>query len=386
MSHSLNSLKLSGALAWMDGAATQTDVQSPNVASSWWSRPARISKRDLADATAQLSIMTKSGVDLSTALGSLIRQCQRAAMIEVLEGVHEDVLAGLAFSEALRRRPHAFDESLVATIAAGELSGRLPEVLAQLAELQRSEIRLSRAVRAMLTYPVLLMVVSSVVTAALVLLVLPQFAEIFKQYETPLPMSTQALLAIADEARGRWWLWGPLGAAAVIGLVSLRFSEFGRTLADRTVLDIPGLGRVVRLLKVGRFCRLTGLMVENGVPLVEALGLVAGAMKSPTYRRLVHEVVDSISNGRSLAAPLMESDLFPPSATEMIATAERTGRLGEVLRTVGAYFEEEGEAATRGVVALAEPTITVVMGGVVAVVVMSVMLPVFDLSTLAGKH
>lgn len=386
MSHSSNSLRLNGALAWMDTAPAAADSRSTNSERSWWSRPARISKRDLADATAQLSIMTKSGVDLSTALGSLIRQCQRPAMIEVLEGVHEDVLAGLAFSEALRRRPQAFDEGLVATIAAGELSGRLPEVLSQLADLQRSEMRLGRAVRAMLTYPVLLMVVSSVVTAALVLLVLPQFAEIFKQYETPLPFSTQALLAIAGEVRGRWWLWVPLGAAALMALASLRISEFGRTLADRTVLDVPGLGRVVRLLKVGRFCRLTGLMVENGVPLVQALGLVAGAMKSPSYKRLVGDVVDSISNGRSLAAPLMESDLFPPSATEMIATAERSGRLGEVLRTIGAYFEEEGEAATRGVVALAEPTITVVMGAVVAVVVMSVMLPVFDLSTLAGKH
>ncbi|MEM6799461.1 MAG: type II secretion system F family protein [Planctomycetota bacterium] len=342
-----------------------------------------VKPQDVADVTAQLSIMTQSGVDIATAMGSLASQCTRPALAEVLEQVRDDVLAGVSFSDALRRHPSVFDAAYVATVGAGEATGRMPEIFAQLADLKRSELRLRRTIRSLLIYPVLLASVSAIVIASLVMFVLPQFAEIFDQYETPMPAITRALLAVAAELSARWWLWAPVAIGGVVAGVSARFTEQGKAFYDRIVVEGPGIGEVCQKLSVGRMCRLMGLMIESGVPLLEALQLVGKSMKNHVYRELMTDLEEAVVNGQGLTASLEESPVFPPAAAEMIGTAERSGKLGEVLRMVGAYFEEEGEASARTAVSALEPLITVGMGAVVSVVVLAVMLPVFDLATVA---
>ncbi|MEM8865635.1 MAG: type II secretion system F family protein [Planctomycetota bacterium] len=358
-----------------------TDDSQESASSGWFAQ--RVRAQDVADITAQLAIMTRSGVDIATAMGSLASQCERPTLADVLDQVRDDVLSGVRFSDALRRHPRVFDDAYVATIGAGEATGRMPEIFAQLAELKRSELRLRRTISALLVYPILLATVSTVVVTALVVFVLPQFASIFEQYETPLPVITQVLLGLADEIRVRWWLWAPLAGGAVAGVASLRFSEVGRRWFDRMLLEGIGIGPVSQKLIVGRMCRLMGLMIESGVPLLDSLALVGKSTSNSVYRELVDDLEESITNGRGMTTCLKESDVFPAAATEMIGTAEKSGNLGEVLRMVGAYFEEEGEAAARTVVGALEPLITIVMGAIIAVVVLSVMLPVFDLATVA---
>jgi type II secretory pathway component PulF len=347
-------------------------------------RRTRIPKLEVADMTAQLAIMTQSGLDLSTALTSLAAQCERPALAEVLRDINELVHSGNTLSDSLKLYPDVFDGAYVATVAAAEASGRMAEVLKQLSTMQRSELRLRQSIKALLTYPILLTVIAGSVISILVVFVLPRFAQIFAQYEVALPVITRILLGIATEFKSRWWLWLPAIAAAVAGGFAWRATEGGRRTLDRLMLYGFGLRNVSRPLLIGRTCSLLGLLLQSGVPLLEALQLCRQAVANRVYKGLLDELCDNVVNGHGMAAALQEADIVPASAREMLITAERTGNLTEVSRLLGVYYEEEAENRMKQVVRLLEPMITVVMGAIVAVVVMSVMLPIFDLSTVAS--
>ncbi len=350
-------------------------------------RSGAINKLEVAEVTAQLAIMTRSGVDLASAVSSLADQCQRPALAIVLVEVRESVLSGSSFSDALKLHPQVFNSTFVATVAAGEASGRMAEVLQQLSSMQKNEIRRGREIRAMLTYPVLLLLVSCSVLTALVLFVLPRFTSIFEQYEMPLPVITQMLLALADELQTRWWLWGPLVVGTLLAISVWRKTQAGRAVLDRFWIRGPLVGEICCGMCIGATCRLLGLMLENGVPLLESLRLTRQAITNTLYKGLLNDLEEAVLNGQGLASTLQQTEVVPVSAKEMLITAENTGKLNEVTGLLGEYYEEEAEAKLRQFVGVLEPAITVVMGGLVAVVVLAVMLPVFNLSTFAsGRH
>jgi type II secretory pathway component PulF len=348
-------------------------------------RGSRVAPGDLLFVTMQLAIMVRAGVDLATALDSLARQSRSPALREVLLQVHADVSAGVAVAEALSRHTSVFGETYVASIAAGEASGNLAEVLSQLAQLQRSEVRLRNTMRALLGYPVLLATVCALVLAGLVLFVLPSFAEIFEDSETPLPLLTQLLLGFANECRSRFWLWLPVAGVALGGAVVAWRSHAGRQAWDRCLLRARPFRDVTRAILAGRTFRLLATMLDSGVPLVEALGLVTSSVGNRVVRAALTAVQDDVMNGRPMAASLSAADVMPATAAEMIGMAERTGSLAMVSRLVGDYYEEEGESRLRTLVGLLEPAIVLGMGAVVATVVLSVMLPMFDLVTIAQQ-
>jgi type II secretory pathway component PulF len=335
--------------------------------------------------TSQMAMMVGAGVSLSSALKSIARQCQSPAMRETLKEIQDDVLGGSSLSTALGKHPKLFDAAYVATIAAGEASGRMQQVLTQLAELQRADLKLRRTISGMLVYPLLLMVVSFAVVTILVIFVLPRFATIFEQYEIALPLITRVLMGIASEARSRWWLWVPLIGAGGVGVAAAITSTAGREFIDKALLRIPGLQRVTQSLIGARACRLLGMLVLSGVPLVESLRLLRLAIRNSVFRRLMIDLEDAVSNGRSLSDALEGNEALPPSAVELIATAEKTGRLGEISQMMGVHYEEEGQTRARQLVSLLEPLVTIVMGGFVALVVLAVMLPVFDIATLSQR-
>lgn len=350
-----------------------------------WRRAKSIPLQERVNFTTQMAMMVGAGVSLSSAMQSITRQCQNSTMRVALAEIQDDVLAGSSLSSSLRKHPRHFDPAYVATIAAGEASGRMQQVLTQLAELQRADLRLRRTIRGMLVYPLLLTVVSLAVVTTLVIFVLPRFATIFEQYEIALPLVTQLLMGMANEARSRWWLWVPLIGAGVAGVVAMVVSEKGREVLDKALLRTPGLKRVTQSLIGARACRLLGMLVMSGVPLVEALRLLRLAISNSVFRGLMTDLEDAVSNGRSLSDALEGNEALPPSAVELIATAEKTGRLGEVSQMMGAHYDEEGQTLARQMVSMLEPIITIVMGGFVAVVVLAVMLPVFDIATLSQR-
>jgi type II secretory pathway component PulF len=348
-------------------------------------RRGRVPKQEIADMTAQLAIMTQSGLDLSSALTSLANQCERPALAAVLQDINELVLSGNTLSESLKMYPDVFDGAYCATVAAAEASGRMAEVLKQLAAMQRSELRLRQSIKGLLTYPVLLTLIAGSVISILVVFVLPRFADIFAQHEVALPFMTTALLQLSTEIKSRWWLWFPLIAAAIGGAFAWRATEQGRRSIDGIALNVPTIRGVTRPLLIGRTCSLLGLLLNSGVPLLDALRLCRQAVANVVYKDLLADIADNVINGRGMGASLLDAEIIPLSAREMLITAERTGNLVEVSQLLGTYYEEEAENRMKQVVRLLEPLITVVMGVVVAVVVLSVMLPIFDLSSV-GSH
>jgi type II secretory pathway component PulF len=345
----------------------------------------KVRLQDLAEFTAQLSIMVRSGIDAATALGSLASQCKQPALAQVLKSVYQSVMAGTPLSESLRRHPEAFDPAFVATVAAGEASGSLADVLIQLAEMQRTKLRNRRTMRT-LTYPILLLVVSTSVIAGLVIFVLPRFAGIFEQYEVSLPIVTQMLISLASELRVRWWIYLPAVVTSTVGGLIWRRSASGRQTLDAIWIHAVVIRDVTRARLTGRICRLMGMMLTNGVPILESLRLTRKAVENSLYRALLSRLEDAVINGRNLASVLQETDIVPQSARDMLVTAEATGNVAEVSKLLGEYYEEDAEARLRQLVGLIEPALTVGMGVVIAIVVLAVMLPVFDLSSVANKN
>jgi type II secretory pathway component PulF len=340
-------------------------------------------KRDLLTMTTQLAIMTKSGVDLASAFESLAQQSSNERVRQVLTQVHEAVTGGKSVSDAMRAQSDVFGDAYVASVAAGEAAGRLPDVLGRLADLQRTELRNRATIRTLLAYPILLSSVSTIVVAGLVCFVLPKFENIFSQFDVPLPAITQVVVALSQVLRQYFWAWVPLVVLAFVGLIASRRTEGGRRWWDRAFLNTIIIRDITRAFYIGRTFRLLGLMIESGVPLLEGIQLTRNAIRNSMYRDLFNELEDAILNGRGLASSLIKAGFVPPVAAEMVLTAERTGTLGMVTELMGAHYEEEGETKLREIATMLEPTIIVAMGVVVATIVLAVMLPMFDIANLA---
>jgi len=345
----------------------------------------RVSQKELMAFTSQLAIMSKAGIDIAGAIQSLARQCRNPAMKSTLEAVHQDILSGKSLSVAMKSHDRVFNGAYVASMAAGEASGRLPDVLERLAAMQRSEARQRSTRRALLAYPIVLSSVSGLVILALMFFVLPQFAGVFERFGMSLPAITEVLLTVSRELRSRWWLWIGLAAAAIFGLVAWRRSPAGRLAWDRMLVNAAMIRDVTRSLVTGRAFRLLGIMIDSGVPLIEGLRLTRSSIQNMLFRDLFDRLEADVLNGRPLADALATAPFIPSGATEMVSTAERTGTLGMVTQLIGEYYEEEGETRLRELASMIEPLIIVVMGIVVACVVLSVMLPMFDFAT-AAQH
>jgi type II secretory pathway component PulF len=341
----------------------------------------KISKRDLVTLTSQLAIMTRAGVDLASSLGNICSQCANPALRTILHRVHEEVLSGKPVSRALGVYEHVFGEDYVASVAAAEASGRLPEVLDRLAGLLRSQLRTQSTMRTLLAYPLLLIGISTLVIIALVFFVLPQFAGVFKQLDVPLPAITSLLIGVSTELRVRFWLWGSLFLAVLGGLWAFAASPAGRRHIDRLTLNLFPLREITRSLWIGRALRLLGTMIDSGVPLVEGLQMTRAAVRNSLLKDLFTDLEEEVLNGRGLSNTFLSNPLVPPAAAQMVATAERTGTLAMVTQLMGEYFEEDGESRLRELATILEPLIIIMMGIVVAFVVMAVMLPVFDFAT-----
>jgi type II secretory pathway component PulF len=364
------------------------DVQEQVGPSLWQSlfgsrERASLSRRELLSVTTQLAIMTRSGVDLASAFESLAGQCRNPKLKAVLSQIHRDITGGKSISDTMQGQAAIFGDAYVASVAAGEAAGKLPEVLGRLSQFQRSEMRVRGTIRTLLAYPVLLACVSSLVVMGLVTFVLPTFVEVFGQQDIELPVLTKAVVFASDLIRHHVLIWLPVVIGGFFGLVAFRRSAAGRRLWDSAMLNIFVIRDITRSFYVGRTFRLLGLMIESGVPLLEGLRLTRNSVKNSLYQQLFDELEEAILNGRGLANSLINAGFVPSVAAEMVLTAERTGTLGMVTELMGEHYEEEGESKLRELATILEPLIIVMMGVVVATIVLAVLLPTFDLATKA---
>jgi type II secretory pathway component PulF len=358
-------------------AAGQSGVEAREL----WQR--RVSKTDLLMLMSQLTIMCQSGVDLAESLRNLALQCPRPSLKAVLEKVYNDVSSGMSFSLALKRHPRIFDEAFVAGIAAGECSGTITVVLERLTYLIRGEIRLRSTVWSMLMYPIVLCSVTFVVINAMVFFVLPQFSKVFEDLGRQPPPLTRMLLSVGAFASQNGAVI--LGGVALLA-VALHFARktaVARQLCDHFILHAVVVRSSTRALSTGRIFRLLGTMLQSGVPLVDCIRLCRDASNNRIFKRLFDSVEQDVLNGQGVAKSLLAATFLPAGAAHMVATAERSGRLGQVLQTVGEFYEDEGERHLRDMIKILEPAIILSLGLVVSIVVLSVVLPLLDVSTIS---
>ncbi|MDP1798285.1 MAG: type II secretion system F family protein [Planctomycetaceae bacterium] len=364
---------------------TASDARTPVRAIRQSFFAPRVTKPELMLLTSQLVIMCRAGVDLPEALQNVSTNCRNPTLKQSLLDLYQNVAGGLSFSAAMKKQSHIFGEAYVASIAAGEASGKVPEVLARMSEMLRNEIKLQTTVKAAMTYPVVLMGVCVIVIAALLLFVLPNFERVFQDMGVTPPASTQMLLSLSGEIRRHLGLWVGVTIGAMGIGYRLFWTETVRRSCDNLAMRTAVLGEVLQSLVAGRLFVMLGTMLQSGVPLVQSLHLCRSAIRSLNYRQLLDDMQEEVLNGRGIGRTLNKANFVPAGVAQMVGTAEQSGKLGTVMQLVGEYYEAEGQRKIQELAKLLEPLIIIVMGVVVAFVVASIMLPMLDISTMAGQ-
>ncbi|MCH7685218.1 MAG: type II secretion system F family protein, partial [Planctomycetes bacterium] len=313
----------------------------------------------------------------------LAEQCSNPTLKKTLDAVYQDVSSGKPVSVALRKHSHIFGDAYVASIAAAEASGTMTEVLGRLADLLRNEIRLRNTLRSALAYPIVLGSVALLVVAALVFFVLPQFSKVFIDMGTPAPPMTQMLMDAANALRDHFLILLAVFGGGVWALSRFWFTDRGSRYWDGLVLNAVVIRNATQPLLLGRMFRLLGTMLQSGIPLLEAIRLCRSSVRNRHYRKLFDSLENDVMNGEGVAKALAAAQFVPSGATQMVTTAERTGKLGTVMQSVGEFYEDEGERQVHQLAKLLEPAIIVFMGVIVAFVVLSIMLPLLDVSTMS---
>ncbi len=345
-------------------------------------RPGRLDARTLALTTRQLAtLVTVSPVE--EALRAIALQADRPAVRAVLESVHTGVMEGRRLSDAMALQGQAFPPLYRAMVSAGETSGALAPILERLADgLERDQVVRGKVITA-LAYPAVLAVVAMGVVIALMTFVVPRVVDQFDSMNQTLPLLTRLVIGLSDGMRDWGWLAALAGVAVgVAGAVALR-SPPVRLRVDTAILRLPLVGRLTRDLHGARMARTLSTMITAGLPVLEGLTITARTVSNRRLRQATVTMADAVREGGGLSAAMRRADVFPPILVTMTASGEASGRLEPMLERAAEYLEREFSTFTAVMLSLIEPAIIVVMGGVVAVIILSILLPILQINTLA---
>lgn len=342
----------------------------------------RVTVGDLARFTRRLATLTAAAVPLLDALNLLTEQEKHPELRSVLGRVRDRVREGESLRQALEREPQIFPESYAAMVGAGETGGALDRVLERLASFLEDQERVHGTMSAAMAYPILMIVVGIGVMIFLLSFVIPKIVTVFEQNRGTLPLITRATISCSRFLSSWWWL-----AAAAVGgggflLRRATASGRGREFRDRLMLRIPLVGNLLATLILSRLSRVIAMLLSGGVPLVRALEIAADVSANTVVRHDLERVRQQVVEGKGVAASLSGSPLFPPLLVQMIATGERSGRLAELLETAGDSLAREFDISLRKGMALLEPILVLLMGIMVGFVVVSVLLPIFEMNQL----
>ncbi|NNM77906.1 type II secretion system inner membrane protein GspF [Sphingomonas sp. ID1715] len=343
----------------------------------------KLTAKELTLFTRQIATLVQVS-PLEEALRTISRQTEKPHVRAITGAVHAGVLEGRRMSDAMAREPKSFPALYRAMVSAGESSGTLPTILERLADLQERQAQVRSKVMTAMAYPAVLSAVALLVVTALMMFVVPKVVEQFETVGQQLPLLTRAVIGISS-LLVNWW-WAMLLLAGLAGLVGWRALQDPATRLrfDRWLLRLPLLGRLIRDLHAARMARTLATMVSSRLPLLEGLALTTGTIHNRALRAASEEIVESIRGGGSLSAALRRAGVFPPLLVYLAASGEASGRLDTMLERAADYLEREFDSFTATALSLLEPAIIVVMGVIVAVIVLSILLPILQLETLAG--
>lgn len=346
--------------------------------------PDRIGPRALALITRQLATLI-AVAPLEEALRTLAAQAERPAVRRVLTATHAGLLEGYRLSDAMGRQGEAFPRLYRAMVAAGESSGALPEILERLADLLERDEQARSKLLVALVYPAALAVTALAVIAALITFVVPRVVEQFDSMGQRLPWLTRAIIVLSDAARDWGWLMLLVLAALGLGAAQALRRPALRLRFDAALLRTPFLGRLIRDLHAARLARTLSTMIAAGVPVLEGLLLTVPTVHNRALRAAVTDMATTVREGGSLSGAMRRAGVFPPILLYMAASGENAGRVDLMLGRAAEYLEREFEAVVQVALSLLEPAIIIVMGLIVTVIVLSILLPILQINTLAYR-
>ena len=338
--------------------------------------------RDKAIFTRQLATLLRAGSQLSAALNALSRQTKNKHFASVIEQVHTDIEGSSSLSQAMAKHPKVFSSVYCAIVAAAEEAGTLSETLSVLSDQLKSQASVNARIKGALVYPIFLLVVSAVVVGVLTAFVIPKFLELFVNSGQRLPMPTQMLVATTALVRNGWW-GIVIGLATVVSILLMALKQDHiRLWYDRSLLRLPLIGPLSQKMLLARFARTMGSLLDGGVRIVSAVKTTRGTATNRAFARDVSGISEALLKGSSLAAAVAQQQHFSEIAANMIAVGEQSGTLPEMLLEVADMYDQECESALHSVTSLLGPAMIVVLGFIIGFVVVAILLPIFETSTM----
>jgi len=341
---------------------------------------AGVTSKELAIFTRQFSVMIDAGLPLVQCLEILANQQENKTFRKVLAAVRGAVEGGSTLSAAMRQHPKVFDDLYVNMVEAGETGGILDTILQRLSNYIEKNVKLKRAVKSALVYPVAVLLVAVGVIILLLWKVVPIFAQLFTGLNVPLPTATKFVIGLSNFVGS---IFGLLILVFFVGLgVGLKVwhgTPQGRLPLDAALLKLPLVGILLRKIAVARFTRTLGTLISSGVPILEALDITARTAGNAVVERAITHVRKGVEAGRTLVDPLRETEVFPGMVSQMIAVGEQTGAMDAMLQKIADFYEDEVDAAVKDLLSAMEPAMIVILGVVVGGIVISMYLPLFEL-------
>lgn len=330
------------------------------------------------------STMINAGLPLIQCLDLLAQQEQNKNFAKIIRSIKEDIEGGTSLTNALKKYPQIFDELFVNLIAAGEAGGMLDVILERLSNYMEKALRLKRKVKGAMTYPIAVLVIAVAVVALLLLKVIPVFKKMFEGFGGQLPGPTQFLITASEFTQHYFLYIVALFVVIYIALARFYKTEKGRWMIDSLLLKAPVFGMLLKKVAVSKFSRTLSTMMTSGVPILEGLTIVSKTSGNVVVEKALLKTRQSITEGRSIAEPLAETDLFPPMVIQMISVGEATGALDSMLNKIANFYDEEIDVAVDSMTALLEPVMMVFLGGVVGGMIIAMYLPIFKLASVVG--
>lgn len=340
--------------------------------------------KNVLDFTTQLAVMIRAGINLRAALEGIADQTNHAQFKKVVISLKEDVESGKQFSEAISKYPKLFGPLYVSMVRASEMSGSFAEMLDRIASYIAQQIETRKMVVGASIYPGIIGTLAVGVTIFMLTFVLPRFYTIFEGKEDVLPWSTRFLMNLSHFVMGEWpYLVG--GLTALVGmLVVVAKTEVGSFWIDKLKLSVPLFKGMFSSLYISRSLQTMGQLINAGVPMLDTLSITGEISGNQLYKGMWHRVHSSVKQGRKITGPLLKDGLMPRNVVQMIAAGEESGKLGEVLDEISAYYSKLLKDQIKAVTSMIEPIMIVVMGSVVGFIAMAVILPIFKMSQLVG--
>jgi len=344
------------------------------------------SSKDILNFTNQLAVMIRAGISLQDSLEAISQQQPNQKFQDILIDLKNRIEAGQSFSQALAEHDDVFSNLYINMVAAAEVSGSLSEMLRKLAGYLDHEAETRSQVRGAMIYPAIIGTMAILVTTFLLCFVLPKFTNIFAGHEDKLPAPTKILMGSSAFLRSFWYIIVPAIAAAIWGFMHFIHTDVGRDWWDKTKLVLPIIKNLCRSLYISRSLHTMGVLTHAGVPILDTISITSQISGNVLYKRMWESVHEDVRQGKKIAISLNQHALLPPNVIQMIRSGEDSGNMAEVLENVSQFYTRELKTVIKTVTSMIEPIMIVAMGFLVGFIAMSIMLPIFKMSTLVSGN